>query len=196
MQKIGSSPYKKDPVVLGDIEEMAKTERNKKVKAAAISYLVKIGDAKYLPVYQAAVSDSSYSVAGAAFKGLADLDTANAYSLAKKYSVDAKGELANAINKILFEKGTEADFDFISESFKNYPLSQEKLTVTAKYLEYLQKVSDIGKIKKGIDLVIKFRNIIPEPYRPYVDPTFKEGFEKLSAAKGKEVEEYIISVFK
>ncbi len=196
MQKIGSSPYKADPVVLSDIEDMAKKDNNKKVRAAAISYLVKNGDPKYLPIFQDAVSDSSYSVAGAAFRGLAKFDSANAYTLAKKYSNDAKGDLGNEISKILFKYGTEADFDFIAKSFKDFPLTQEKMGVTESFIQYLLKINDISKIKKGIDLIIELRNLVPEPYRPYVDPSFKNGFDKLSNAKGKEVEDYIKSVFK
>ncbi|MEO6671511.1 MAG: M1 family metallopeptidase [Ferruginibacter sp.] len=196
IQKIAASPYKADPIILSDIEEIAKKDNNSKVRAAAITYLTKNGDKKYLPIYQAAITDSSYSVAGAALKGLSSLDTAGAYALAKKYSGDAKGLLGNEINKILFASGTEADFEFIASSYKTYPLTQEKVAVTASFISYLLKVNDVTKIKKGIDLVMGFRNIIPEQYRPYVDPAFKGGFDKLSAAKGKEVEEYIKSVFK
>lgn len=196
IQKIGSSPYKTDAVVLSDIEEMAKKDNNKKVRAAAISYLVKNGDTKYLPIYQAAVADSSYSVAGAAFKGLAALDAANAYTLAKKYSSDAKGALGKEVNKILLENGTESDFDFIAKSYDDAPPSQEKVGLTTQFGEYLLKVNDINKLKKGVDVMLHFRNIIPEQYRPYVDPTYKSAFEKISKAKGSEIENYIKTVFK
>jgi hypothetical protein len=33
---------------------------------------------------------------------------------------------------------------------------------------------------------MKFRNLIPEQYRQYVDPGFKEGFSKISRAKKEE----------
>lgn len=196
IQKIASSPYKTDPVVLSDIEEMAKKDNNKKVRAAAINYLVKNGDTKYLPVFQAAVSDSSYSVAGAAFKGLEKLDSANAFTLAKKYSSDAKGDLGKEITKVLFENGTEADFDIVAAAYKNFPLSQEKMEVTTQFTSYLLKVNDVSKLKKGINYMIALRNVVPEPYRPYVDPMFQAEFDKLSKAKGKEVEDYIKTLFK
>ena len=196
IQKISSSPYKADPVVLRDIEEMAKKDNNKKVKAAAINYLVKTGETKYLSIFQAAVNDSSYSVAGAALKGLSALDSANAYSLAKKYGVDARGTLGNEVNRILIANGTEADFDFIGNSYNTAPPSQEKIGMTEKFAVYLLKVNDLSRLKKGIDYIMNFRNLIPEQYRSFVDPSFKVGFDKLSAAKGAEVEAYIKSVFK
>ncbi|MEP6713543.1 MAG: M1 family metallopeptidase, partial [Ferruginibacter sp.] len=86
LKKLATSPYKNDAVVLDEIASMATKENNKKVRAAAINFLVKNGDKKYLPIYEAGVNDSSYSVAGASLTGLAALDANNAYTLAKKYS--------------------------------------------------------------------------------------------------------------
>ena len=195
MTKLGTTPYKADKEVLAQIEGLTKST-NKKVKAAAINYLVKNGDAKYKAIFEAAVSDSSYRVAGAALKGLAALDTTNAYTLAKKYSNDAKGALGNAINDIMLKQGTEADFDFISKLYADAPLSQEKVTNTAKFANYLAKLSDISKVKKGIDNIIAFRNAIPEQFREFVDKSFKKSLAVVSAAKGSEIEAYIANGFK
>ncbi len=193
--KLGSSPYKADKEVLAEIEGLTKSA-NKKVKAAAISYLVKNGDKKYLSIYQAAISDSSYRVAGAALKGLAALDSANAYTLAKKYSNDAKGALGNVINDILLSAGTEADFDFISKMYNDAPLSQEKVTATGKYAGFLAKLNDLSKVKKGIDNIVVFRNAIPEQFRSFVDASFKKSLAVVSVAKGSEIENYITNAFK
>ena len=43
---------------------------------------------------------------------------------------------------------------------------------------------------------MRFRNLIPEAYRPQVDPGFKKVFDKLGSEKGTEVDDYIKSVFK
>ena len=195
MQKIAATPYKADAAVMETIENIAKTDRDKKTKAAAISYLAKNGAAKYLPIYQAAVNDSSYSVAGAGLKGLVTLDGANAYTLAKKYSSDAKGALGVTVNDILISQGTEADFDFIANAYKNAPPSQEKIPMTDKFGGYLAKLTDIEKIKTGIDYMLEFRNLIPEQFRSFVDPSFKATFDKISKAKGTEIENYIKTKF-
>jgi aminopeptidase N len=196
IQKIASTPYKNDAVILEAIENIAKTDRNKKARAAAISYLVKNGDAKYMPIYQGAVNDSSYSVAGAALKGLVVLDAANAYTLAKKYSADAKGMLGVTVNDILLSQGTEADFGFISEAYKNAPPSQEKVQMTDKFGVYLSKLTDSDKIKTGIGYMIDFRNLVPDQFKSFVDPSFKSAFDKISKAKGAEMETYIKTLFK
>jgi aminopeptidase N len=194
MAKLGTSPYKADKEVLSQIESLTKSS-NKKVKAAAINYLVKNGDSKYLPIFQNAVSDSSYRVAGAALKGLVKLDSTNAYTLAKKYSNDAKGALSATINEILLSQGTEADFDIISNIYNDAPLSQEKVTATGKYAAYLAKLNDLTKVKKGVDNIVAFRNAIPEQFRSFVDTSFKKSLAAV-AARGGEIETYITNAFK
>ena len=196
IQKIATTPYKSDPVVLSQIEEIAKTDRDKKTKAAAIKYLIKIGDAKYLPIYKAAVNDSSYTVAAAALSGLAGLDKANAYTLAKVNSIDAKGALENVVSDLLMANGTETDFEFIRTAYADAPPSFEKVTMTSKFADYLARINDVVKIKQGIDAIIAFRNLIPEAYRSGVDPSFKGALDKISKAKGSEVAGYVDSVFK
>jgi len=68
--------------------------------------------------------------------------------------------------------------------------------MTDKFADFLLKVNDLAKIKTGIDYMMNFRNIIPEQFRGFVDPSFKTAFDKLSKAKGKEIEEYVKTVFK
>lgn len=193
--KIASTPYKTDKVVLEEMERIAKTDLDKKTKAAAINFLVKNADSKYLPIYQTAISDSSYSVAGAALKGLAALDKTNAYNLAKQYGTGSKGALQNAVIDIFISQGTEADFNFVSEAYSDAPLSQEKLSLNDKFATYLLKVNDINKLKQGIDKMIEFRNQIPAAFRSYVDPSFKSAFDKLTKAKGAEIESYVKEKF-
>lgn len=196
IQRIAATPYKTDKVVLSTIEDIAKNDKDKKTKAAAISFLVKNADAKYLPIYQTAVNDSSYTVSGAALKGLIALDGDNAYSTAKKYSNDAKGALGSAVTEVLISKGTEADFEFIANAYKNAPPSQDKVTQSEQFATYLAKLDNVSNIKKGVDHMMEFRNLIPKEYWSFIDPTFQTAFDKIIKAKGGEVETYIKSVFK
>lgn len=196
IQKLAASPYKTDAVVLEEVERLAKTDNNRKVKAAAITFLVKNGNAKYLPIFQSAVNDSSYSVSGAALKGLVALDPANAYTLAKKFSSDAKGALGNVVNDIMMTSGTETDFAVISKAYNDGPLSFEKIQMTTKYADYLAKLNDNAKVKKGIDDILAFRNQIPEQFRGNVDPQFTAALAKITKAKGAEIGDYIKANFK
>ncbi|MBL0181694.1 MAG: hypothetical protein IPP96_05090 [Chitinophagaceae bacterium] len=93
-------------------------------------------------------------------------------------------------------EGTEADFDLVSGRYEKMPLSQEKVSASATFAGYLEKVQNVTNVKKGIDLIVKFRNQVPEQFRGFVDPTIKGGLSKLSKAKGKEIEDYIADKMK
>lgn len=194
--KLESAKLDGDAAVIKTVEGIAANDPDKRTKAAAIEFLAKTKDAKYMDLYKKAVNDSSYSVAGAALKGLASLEPANAYTLAKKYSSDALGDLGDAVSDIIISNGTEADFDFIANRFDEAPLTQEKLEATDKFCAYLEKISNLDNVKKGIDIVIKFRNQIPEQFRGFTDGPIKAALDKIGKEKGSEIKDYIIKAWK
>jgi len=185
-----------DADVLKAVESAIAVENNRTAKAAELDILVKTGDTKYLNLFKKNVNDSSYTVAASALQGLSIVEPAGSYALAKKYSADAKGDLIQVINGIIIEKGTEADFDLVADSYEKAPLSQEKVGASATFAGYLEKVQNIANVKKGIDLIMSFRNMIPEQYRSFTDPTIKGGLDKLSKAKGTEIADYIKGLWK
>ncbi len=174
------------PSVLNGIEQIAEKESNKKVQAKAIEILGKLNDKKYEPLFTKYASDSSYSVSGAALEGLTALEPAQSYELAKQYSGDAKGKLGAVISTIIMQNAGEEDFDYIVKNYEDAPLNQEKVEGTINFANYLAKVKNADNVKKGINAILHFRNLIPEQYRKYVDPTFKQAFAKVSAAKKAE----------
>ena len=194
--KLESSKIAEDAKIIEAIEKIANTDKDRKTKAAAIAYLAKTSDAKYKALYEKNINDSSYSVAGAALEGLVGLDPAKSYELAKKFSKDAKGGLGDVVNEVIIKEGTEADFDFIADRYDDMPLSEAKLGSTTTFAAYLEKVQNMANVKKGIDIIIKFRNAIPEQYRSFTDPMLRGGLTKLGKAKGKEIEDYINNGFK
>ena len=196
VNKLAVSKFAKDADVISAIENVANTEKDKRTKAAAINVLVKTKDAKYLSLYKNNVNDSSYKVAGAALAGLTDLEPANAYALAKKYSNDAKDELGDAVNDVLMSSGTEADFDLLANGYDKAPLSQEKLGMTETFAAYLEKVVNVANVKRGVDMILKFRKQIPEQFRGFTEPSFKSALDKLGKAKGQEISDYIANGMK
>jgi len=191
INKLATSKMATDAAVVKSVEAIANSDKDRRTKAAAITFLAKTKDAKYQSLYEKNISDSSYTVAAASLAGLTNLQPGQAYTLAKKYSNDAKGDLGEAITEVLMSQGTEADFDFITNRYDGLPLSQEKVGSTETFAAYLEKVQDAAKVKKGIDAIIKFRNAIPEQYRGFTDPAIKPALEKLGKAKGKDIQEYI-----
>ena len=196
IDRLAKSKFVKDEKVIAAIEVIADIEKDKKTKAAALNFLAATNNVKYGPLYKKNINDSSYTVAGAALGGLSILEPATSYELAKKYSADAKGALGENVTAIFITNGTEADFDFITDRYNEAPPNQDKLEMTTAFCDYLSKVNDPAKVKKGIDYIIKFRGFIPEQYRSMTDPAFKSGLDKLSKAKPGEVTEYIKQVYK
>jgi len=184
--------------VLTKVEKLANGGSDKKVTAAALDILVKMKDKKYVPLFVKMVNDSSYTVAGAAFEGLNDLDPDDAFKAAKGLASDAKGKLGQLITGVIMAKATEADFDFIYNQYKNAPLNEAKLQLSATFASYLAGLKDAAKIKKGVEAIMVFRNVIPEEYRGFTDPSFKQAFSKITAAKSdnKELVDYINGLIK
>jgi aminopeptidase N len=171
------------PAVLNTIEQMATKDPNKKVQAKAIEILAKQADKKYQPLFEKYVNDSSYSVSGAALEGLANLQPEEAYTLAKKYSNDALGKLGDVVSGIIMKTASPEDFDFLLNHFKNAPLSEDKIKDAFVFARYLTTVKNAANVKAGVDEIMKFRNQIPEQYRGFIDPGFKQAFNKISAAQ-------------
>ncbi len=195
-QRIIETKIAGDADVLKAAETAIAIENNRTAKAAELDILVKTGDAKYLNLFKKNVDDSSYTVSASALQGLTIIDPNNAYTLAKKYMKDAKGELVQVINSIIIEKGTEADFDMVADSYDKSPLSQEKVQATITFAGFLEKVQNTANVKKGIDMIIKLRKQVPEQYKGFTDPPIKEALDKLSKAKGTEIADYIKSLWK
>ena len=191
IESLMESKFASDDAIIKSIETIAATETDNKTKAAALSFLAATGYSKYQPLFTKYVSDSSYSVAGAALSGLIGTDPANAYTAAKKYAADAKGPLAEAVLTSLIMQGKEEDYDLITSLFNATAFGQDKIGMSLGIISYLTKIKDINKIKKGIDAVIAVRKKIPAQYRSMSDAVFKQAFDSLSKAKGKEIENYI-----
>ena len=169
--------------ILNVIEKMAKDDENKKVKAKAIEMLAKMNNQKYLPVFEKNINDSSYSVAGASLEGLVMLEPASAYTLAKKYSSDALGDLGDVVAAIIYKNGSEEDFKFLFNHYSNQPATQDKIMSSVAFAKYLSSLKNTENVKKGVDEIMKFRSQIPAQYHSYIDPTFKNAFSKISQAQ-------------
>ena len=200
LEKLDQSKGYSVPSVLNVIEQIASKDPDKLVQAKALEILVKVNDKKYEPLFTKFVNDSSYSVAGAALDGLIKLEPAQAYSLAKKYSNDTRGKLGMVVSKVIMANATDEDFDFLLEQFKNSPLSETKIPAAMAVANYLTKVKNPDQVKQGVEEIMKLRNQIPEKYRGFIDPAFKQAFSKLSTTKKAEgnieLSNYIDSLLK
>jgi aminopeptidase N len=184
---IGKLDLKKDAVkqaaepILADI---AAHDPRTVVRASAIAALGKFKKAKYKSLFEKAVNDSSYSVAGSALDALGMIDSTEAFNDAKKLSkYPAKGKLSGAIANALIKYGDENDFDIITDNFRKMPLSRAKLNFLQAYSNLLAKIKNTDKLKRGVDEIVKFRDAIPSQARVNTDPVINNTILKNLATK-------------
>jgi aminopeptidase N len=169
----------KDASVLPEIEKMAESDPDKPVQAKALELLAKLNDKKYEPLFNKYLNDSSYSVAGASLEGLVNLEPDQAYSLAKKYSSDARGKLATVVADVIMKNPNEDDFPKLLRLYREAPMSSTKIQETFQFGRYLVQLKNPENVREGVDEIMSFRNEIPENYRGYIDPVFKQMFDKI-----------------
>lgn len=185
MKALGSfGNAKLTEATIATIENLAKNDPSKLVRADAISILGRLKNQAYASQFENYIKDSSYSVAGAALMALNDLDGKKAYAIANELkNQTAKGRLSTAISSVIIANGDESAYEYIMKNFNEMPLSQAKFTAIGSLVEFLSKVKDATKFKAGVDAIIEFRNAIPSSARSQTDPVINNMFLKGLATK-------------
>jgi aminopeptidase N len=170
---LGKIDLKKDSikaVMEPVIRNMAINDLKSTVRAKALDILGNYRKPEYKPLFEKSLKDSSYSVAGSALEALAKVDTTAAFTAAQQLSrQSAKGRLSTALSAIFAVYGDESSFDFIANNFDKMPLSQEKFNAIQPFSALLAKIKDPVKVKKGVDLIINFRDAVPQSVRSQTD---------------------------
>ena len=173
------------------VENLAKKDPKKLVRAAAIDVLAGLNKIEYKAMFAAAVKDSSYSVAGAALEALSGIDEAQALSMLPMLQKDQKGRLENAIESVEILQKTDADFDTLTAQYDKKGAFQ-KAQDYESYLKYLGRISNFENFKKGITKIVALRGQIGS----FV-PEFKaEVNDNLLAMKTKKEAQKITSKLK
>ncbi|HMI61715.1 MAG TPA: M1 family metallopeptidase [Puia sp.] len=166
------------------IADLAAHDPSRVVKAEAIELLGSYGNPAYKSLFIQATSDSSYSVAGNALEALSGIDSTAALAVAKTLIKEpAKGSLSSSIASVLIKSGDESSFEAISENFDKMPTGGEKFQFVGPYAGLLTKISNTEKLKKGVDILVKFREAIPQAYRNQTDPFINNALSGIASKK-------------
>ena len=168
------NPTAIDAAMEAQVIQIASSDKVSTVREDAINVLSKINKPSFTPLYEKWVNDSSYTVAGAALAALEIVDSAKAIDIAKEFSKQTlKKRLNTVVTTILTKNGDEQMFDFVASTYGKLNIqSSEKFEMTAPFAQLLIKTTDPVKFKKGIDLIVEFREAIPQGYRVQTDPYF------------------------
>ncbi len=156
------------------IASLAKQDPSNAVRQEAIDAIGALSKPIYKNQFIEWCNDSSYSVAGAALEALEKVDSAAAIDIATKESKKViKKRLNSAVTSILSKYGDESVFEFVAKKYESLNIqSEEKFYMTQPFADLLIKTTDAAKFKKGIDLIVGFRDAIPEGYRTQTNPYF------------------------
>jgi aminopeptidase N len=155
------------------LADMAENDPKTMVRASAIAALGRYKKEAYKPLFLKSINDSSYSIAGSALVALGSIDTVAALDKARSFSNQhVKGELSDAITNVLFTYSSENDFDSLAVRFDALPFGNEKFMILQPFSNLLKRTKDPINFRKGIDMIIRFRDTIPEQYRQMVAPYF------------------------
>ncbi len=180
-----------DKEMLAAVAEMAKSDPNKLVSAQSISILAAQKDKKYKRLFVSCLQDSSYSVAGAAYSALIDLDEKTAIKWLPKLKTDARGALDVAVKKAEILTKTDADFDEMYDWLTNMGM-RERFRGMLNFIFYLRNVNNTENFKKGLDQVMDYGDRVRRFALGYGDNINKEllklkeaKVQQLKKAKGK-----------
>ena len=179
------------------IYKMASNDPSTFVRQEAIDAIGALRNSKYNNDFIKWTADSSYLVAGAALEALEKTDSATAISIAIKESKTViKKRLNTAVTNILSKYGDENVFEFVAAKFESLSIqSEEKFYMTQPFANLLIKTGDEKKFKKGIDLIVAFRNAIPEGYRGQTDPYFNiKIFGEILKTKKQKGEDNLVKI--
>lgn len=171
---LGKIDMKKEAVrnaMESSIYNLAQKDPKPIVRAKAISLLPNYNKPEYKTLYAKAVNDSSYSVSGEALSALLDVDSVAGFNEVKRLAKQPlKGTLGDVVSEALIKYGDEASFDVIANIFDELPIGQAKFEKLQPFANYLAKVKDTDKLKKGVNMIVEFREAIPQSFRNQTDP--------------------------
>lgn len=168
------NPKSLDAATEAAIFNIASKDANKSNRETAIDIIGSLEKEAYKQYFIDWTKDSSYSVSGAALEALELLDSSMAKEIAYKESKNStKKRLNTAVTNIITKYGDENVFDFVAAKYEALNIqSSEKFYMTTSFAQLLIKTTDPVKFKKGIDLIVAFREAIPQGYRTQTDPYF------------------------
>ena len=147
------------------LAELAANDPKSTVRGLALSILGSYGKPEYNDLFAKNINDSSYSVSAGALDGLMMLDSSAAISEARKISKGKlKGKLLESVTRVMMLAGDTASFDRVAKTFSDMPFSQSKFNLVQPLAQMLMKIDNPAQFKKGVDLIVDFRNQIPADF--------------------------------
>lgn len=189
IQKLNSRDEPVKSSVESLLADLATEDPKPLVRAAAIQALGRYRKPVYKDLFIKSTTDSSYSVSGNALTALGMIDTVAALQSARKLgSQEAGGQLLRAINNTLYTYGGENDFQALADRFNNTPSGNSKFSLLQSFGNYLKKIKNTDNFKKGVDMIVRFRDEIQNrsgrQVQSYINGMILDGLVSAKQAAG------------
>jgi len=125
------------------VSEMAQSDEKAAVRSAALKYLIKKHPGtELMAVYEKAMNDSSYNVAGMALGAITKADKDK--GLAKAEEIEKRGDLKTFtdVATIYMQYGGRDKEDFFANNFKRITDANDKYSFVLLYSRFLQRIGD------------------------------------------------------
>jgi Aminopeptidase N len=152
LMKRGSMPVLATAHAL--IEKMVVSEPDLPTRALAIDVLSMSTQADHENLFVKALTDSSYSVAGAALESLARKNASKAIALAPQVEKDAKGRLEASLKIIEYLKKDVSDFTTVLADYRKLPMF-DRLMSTNGMLYFANQLKNLNDFKKATGSAIE-----------------------------------------
>ncbi len=134
------------------LTNMAQTDKNNLVKAAAITSLAGLKASGNTNLFKQALSSQSYAVQAAALNALYQLDPTSGLALAKSLEKDSDGQLAQSILNIYATSGGDAEWPYVNSKFDEADI-QSKFAVMRSYVAYVGRLQKSEYAQQGIEQI-------------------------------------------
>ncbi|EHQ25457.1 M1 family metallopeptidase [Mucilaginibacter paludis] len=177
------------------LTDLIKNDEKTLVKAAAIDALVPLHNFDNLPLFKAAIGSQSYAIQAAALTGIGTLDPADALKIAKDFEKDNNDALAEAIVALYIHNGGNAEFPFISQTFKKAGV-QLKFNMLRDYVKMLGRINDTETVKESVAdlkaMAIRYKTYNVNPYLIQMLEDVKKDKSTLAKDTASPVKEQLI----
>ncbi len=135
------------------VSQMAQTDEKASVRANALKYLLKnYPDNELLPIYEKALNDSSYNVAGIALGAIVKMDKEK--GLVYTETIEKGGDKKRLVDvaTVYMQYGSREKETFFANSYNRITDSNDKYSFILLYSRFLQRHDDDAMTKRTLPL--------------------------------------------
>lgn len=140
-------------ITLPVLANLAKTDPNYPVRAAAITVLGKTNSLSYKDLYVSSLTSPSYTVRAAALTALNSIAPEQAFKTAKELQPNAEGPVSSAIVNVYAINGADAEWPYVIAAFKKGSVQEKVNTAINSLPKIIGRMTNVSYVAEGINSI-------------------------------------------